>query len=233
MRKFILSVVCACFYFVVSTQAFAATVNFTGSLGHIYIDNGSATYSGTSIGHSFSGSVTYGDNDTDASSIVTNPPISADYLFTGLPYGGTLTDGSITINTLGANSQVGFGNDDSMGDDAAIINDLYGSGSTTLGTVADTWSADSFNSTYNFGLTLYSLDTSLYSGLDFQSVPPALNTTDFAIFYIEEVDSQDNTIFLATGIISSITAVPIPGAFWLFGSGLLGLIGIARRRRTA
>lgn len=29
-----------------------------------------------------------------------------------------------------------------------------------------------------------------------------------------------------------VSAVPIPGAVWLFGSGLLGLIGMARRRKT-
>ena len=27
--------------------------------------------------------------------------------------------------------------------------------------------------------------------------------------------------------------VPVPPAVWLFGSGLLGLVGIARRRKTA
>jgi len=30
----------------------------------------------------------------------------------------------------------------------------------------------------------------------------------------------------------SLTAVPVPAAVWLFGSGLLGLIGIARRRKS-
>ena len=29
------------------------------------------------------------------------------------------------------------------------------------------------------------------------------------------------------------TAVPVPAAAWLFGSGLLGLIGIARRKKAA
>jgi len=31
----------------------------------------------------------------------------------------------------------------------------------------------------------------------------------------------------------SVTNVPIPGAVWLFGSGLLGLIGISRRKKAA
>ena len=28
-----------------------------------------------------------------------------------------------------------------------------------------------------------------------------------------------------------VSAVPIPGAVWLFGSGLIGLLGLARRKR--
>lgn len=31
----------------------------------------------------------------------------------------------------------------------------------------------------------------------------------------------------------SVTTVPVPAAAWLFGSGLLGLVGVARRRRKA
>ncbi|MDX2487444.1 MAG: VPLPA-CTERM sorting domain-containing protein [Gammaproteobacteria bacterium] len=30
----------------------------------------------------------------------------------------------------------------------------------------------------------------------------------------------------------TITAVPVPAAIWLFGSGLIGLIGIARRKKA-
>jgi len=32
-------------------------------------------------------------------------------------------------------------------------------------------------------------------------------------------------------IFGNSTVVPIPPAFWLFGSGLLGLVGMARRKK--
>jgi len=37
----------------------------------------------------------------------------------------------------------------------------------------------------------------------------------------------------ASSFSANITAVPVPAAMWLFGSGLLGLAGAARRRRMA
>ena len=39
----------------------------------------------------------------------------------------------------------------------------------------------------------------------------------------------DGTTFIAY---EEVTAVPVPPALWLFGSGLLGLIGISRRKKT-
>ena len=47
---------------------------------------------------------------------------------------------------------------------------------------------------------------------------------DFAGFSIESI----NGTVISTNIVN--TAVPVPAAVWLFGSGLLGLVGIARRR---
>jgi hypothetical protein len=34
-------------------------------------------------------------------------------------------------------------------------------------------------------------------------------------------------------IVTDVAAVPVPAAVWLFGSGLLGLIGVARRKKAA
>ena len=43
------------------------------------------------------------------------------------------------------------------------------------------------------------------------------------------VNGVDSLDFLDSNLVS-VNAVPIPPAVWLFGSGLLGLIGIARRK---
>ena len=36
-----------------------------------------------------------------------------------------------------------------------------------------------------------------------------------------------------TGTVSAPSAIPVPAAVWLFGSGLVGLVGVARRKKTA
>jgi len=54
--------------------------------------------------------------------------------------------------------------------------------------------------------------------LQFGFSATATNFTDSAVFY-------DNLNF------AQVTTVPVPAAVWLFGSGLLGLVGVARRRK--
>ena len=44
----------------------------------------------------------------------------------------------------------------------------------------------------------------------------------FADFYIDNVS-----------ISADVNAVPVPAAVWLFGSGLVGLVGVARRKKAA
>lgn len=45
-------------------------------------------------------------------------------------------------------------------------------------------------------------------------------------------DSDDTISFAITEIFIDGQVVPIPAAVWLFGSGLLGLLGIARRKKS-
>lgn len=41
------------------------------------------------------------------------------------------------------------------------------------------------------------------------------------------------TTMFYDNIVIDVTAVPVPAAVWLFGSGLVGLIGVARRKKAA
>lgn len=42
---------------------------------------------------------------------------------------------------------------------------------------------------------------------------------------------DDDPGAVLSGVIGSSSVVPVPGAIWLFGSGLIGLIGFARRKK--
>ena len=62
-------------------------------------------------------------------------------------------------------------------------------------------------------------------------------------FYADETNPLDGIPFVTTfssgewkidptlGKVSYVATVPVPAAVWLFGSGLLGLVGISRRRK--
>jgi hypothetical protein len=44
--------------------------------------------------------------------------------------------------------------------------------------------------------------------------------------------TKQNAMFAMAVRPGDVSAVPIPAAFWLFGSGLVGLIGVARRKKA-
>ena len=52
------------------------------------------------------------------------------------------------------------------------------------------------------------------------------STSDTRVFSFDGSDGNNPPVLM-------LTTVPIPAAAWLFGSGLIGLIGIARRKKAA
>lgn len=72
-----------------------------------------------------------------------------------------------------------------------------------------------------FGLT-----STLFDMFDLFEQPFALD------FLAHGYDGLDNTIDRLGRFNIYVDSVPIPGAVWLFGSGLVGLIGLRRRQKT-
>ena len=71
--------------------------------------------------------------------------------------------------------------------------------------------------------------------LDFLALQQGVTTADLALNPIQGSDWVAGDFFTAIpvtyeGATVTVGAVPVPAAVWLFGSGLIGLVGIARRR---
>jgi len=107
---------------------------------------------------------------------------------------------------------------------------------------------DSFNGTTSgiFGTSLSANGTNLSTeGIGYTQSGTAIGTTAYNLFGFSSTGSAggqglifqlgtatfDGTTLAFTGNAGS-TSVPLPAAAWLFGSGLLGLLGIGRRRET-
>lgn len=89
----------------------------------------------------------------------------------------------------------------------------FGFGPAPAVATTTTWDVTLVGST----VTLVTLDTE----------PNGINGTSFTNIFGTISPVMNGT---ATG---SVSAVPIPAAAWLLGSGLLGLAGVARRRKTS
>lgn len=90
------------------------------------------------------------------------------------------------------------------------------------------------------GDTAFPDDVSMAMGWDFTlalgetaTIMMALGTVTPAGFYLQHSDPDSNkSIFLSSrlDILPSISPIPVPAAIWLFGAGLIGLIGMSRRK---
>jgi len=88
-----------------------------------------------------------------------------------------------------------------------------------------------------FGNTVFPDDVSMAMGWDFSLAVGDMALIEFVLselaptsgFFLSHSDPDSNaTIYLSSTL--TVSAIPVPAAVWLFGSGLLGLIGIARRK---
>ena len=62
------------------------------------------------------------------------------------------------------------------------------------------------------------------------------NTSNYTLTYSATVPQADPSGFggapYGLTMTGTVSAIPVPAAVWLFGSGLLGLVGVARRKKS-
>jgi hypothetical protein len=109
-------------------------------------------------------------------------------------------------------------------DQQAAINQIYTGGST----IANLDSAKNLpTNEQGAGWA----DYAIFTGVN----PYSYDDTDVLLFNIS-MNTLNNGAeeFFLDGVFSGpdIVVVPVPAAIWLFGSGLLGLVGIARRKKA-
>ncbi len=71
-----------------------------------------------------------------------------------------------------------------------------------------------------------------FSGFDFLAEFGLTGSFSSVDLLFDAGDDSFYTLYVTGSWTSyTVSAVPVPAAVWLFGSGLLGLVGVARRRR--
>ena len=203
-----------------SGQAQAVTVNFSGFLDLIDRDDGGAVFSGVPLGTAFTG-------------FIVDSPISGS-ITAMLPPAGPAGDITAAFGCcIAADPAPVLSNNTALDSTTAgILNAVTGTGNFSVGDIFDFVDIEgdamtAGNGRIEIGLS-YLLDQNTYSGSSVPTFPLDPNDIVLALFFIIEEDSGGTEIYNALGVLQP---VPVPAAFWLFGSGLLALGGMARRRR--
>jgi hypothetical protein len=226
------------------TASHATTMQFDFTTviggGIVSADNVTGTFisEGIANGDTITGSFIYDTNTSLATGPDTDVPPGGNrgqYHFVGSPYGATISLDSGYTYTAESEVIVEVQNDFVL--DATTFNEI--NGHIPQGTY-DVLSIFAFlpnagasgNSDVEWGINIVS-DTSWFSG---NTVIPDLPSTYNVYLQADEYDSVNNVLgSVKTSFddsTSSVSAVPVPAAAWLFGSGLIGLIGVARHKKA-
>ncbi len=117
-----------------------------------------------------------------------------------------------------------------------------GGGLQDCGTTTDaTCDADGTNTIFSIGGTFFNGSSLAHVECftDSAHTTPAVSCSATA-FYVAEYaavvpqadPSNFGGVLYEVSLTGQISAVPVPAAAWLFGSGMLGLVGVARRRKA-
>ncbi len=195
-----------------SVNAALLTYNYSGTIISVSDTTNILTGSGITSGSStFTGSFTY-DSKSPATFMTTD---FANYLT-----GDLSLKFDDNINYFGAMAEIQVNNDSFFSDRFSSISQAP--------SVFETPAGDRAN---NFQIELIDNTNSVFSST---ALPDSLNLSAFTTARVDVRSFYlDGTNYLITGSIDTLTeisSVPIPATIGLFGAGLMGLFGLARRR---
>jgi len=139
----------------------------------------------------------------------------------GLTVGSIITASGVFDNTAMSSSPYAVNFDQSHSGNTLTIT----AGSLTLNQTQDDFYASGGSPRLEFN----SLGGLI--GFSFNSLP---FSSGALAFYVEDpnINSATGSWNAASFTMTPVAAVPVPAAIWLLGSGLLGLAGVARRRKN-
>lgn len=192
----------------------AATIDISGALDVILVDDGTGVFAGTPNGTSFSGFI----SDTT--------------------FNGQLSDGSTVVNfgcCIDAGGLTIFNNEVLDADLAALFNQLAGSSIFNAGDVIDGVDIEGDAATTSGGRieigVSYVLPGTTFADTQPGNYPFDPSAVQLAVFFIFEENATGTEIFNAAGPLVT-TPIPEPStiALWVVGVAMLP-IAIMRRRR--
>ena len=155
---------------------------------------------------------------------------TAGFLFSGAPFLPT----SLNATGTGTGTNPGLGGIDgsvNTGDSALTMSEFNWSGQfgTNLFPLSPTGGAFTLNSATQGAAACAVGSTDVCYTLQWESlIAPQGGFSGDTIWQLEGVAKLDTAVDLG-----GVPPIPVPAAVWLFGSGLLGLVGVARRKKKA
>ena len=209
-------------------HATTVTVNVDGT-----ITNTLGSISGISMGSGFNATFTYDTNSANADISVYDPASGQVDMFSGSSYSGSATIGSNAYSAGNVSTIIS----DNMYFAAGEFDEIISAGTYDMFVV--TTFANDFNWDTGAGMgwaIAFFGNTSLFSGTSLSGFSDPLSMLDnpnliTAVFTVGQTLDWDTEGSEFWGEINSPSPVPVPATVWLFGSGLIGLIGVAKRSK--
>lgn len=250
-KSFLAGTFCACLGFLGTNTAAAApvTIDITATIDDV---TGSYSTSGLAIGQAMTGTFIYDTDESNADpgaittpSTVPGHEFSSFYEFSASPYGVLLSVPAIS-GSFSNTTPLGVVVNDNLALTSGETNGLLADGiydwieilgSTTISICLQPGGGCAPNEFLpadgeEWTLAIFA-DSGWFS--DGSVIPDNLPATYSALLVGFEFDAAGVEVGSVFASVNSVTvsAVPVPAAAWLFGSGLLGLIGVARRKSAA